>query len=514
MKKKSLIESLIYIIVFLILGFFTVKLSLYLDDYSLIFPAIYKNYHIHFQNYLKDFGLFRPLSLIYYYLIYSVYIYLPWLAHLIPLTMLIFTGFILSKTLKAQGLRTNQSFAISMILITLPFVVESFSWLIANNSLIVLTIFITQIYLIESNFLNKNLLKVILYLQLISVFIYETTIFMSFAVAYLLYVTKREKNKLKLFLFSLFPIGLYIFTKLIYKPQFELRSKFINLSDAINNWASSLSQLKSLFSVAYLSNFWGKEILEGFNIIINQRYILFLIVGLLLLIIVKLFINNENGTYNPVNGRFRLFFWLLCLILSLIPLSWQKGYLPFRTLLLPSISILIVLVFCSNQIIIHKHNGLIKFVEFCLKIIFIILVTVFLTIQISMLNQYYSQYVLDKKITSEINKKLEILGFEHPYRSNLYLKRLNRNNFNRLLYGDYLFTNYNYYWSAEALLDLNSGSFSKLGIEFPDENNFSSSVSKEDFLKLRPLAIMSFTDNISCLKKECLKVEAVYQKPY
>lgn len=513
MKKKSLIESLIYNLVFLILGFFTVKLSLYLDDYSLIFPAIYKNYNIHFQNYLKDFGLFRPLSLIYYYLIYSIYIYLPWLAHLIPLTILVFTGFILSKTLKAQGLRASQSFVISMILITLPFVVENFSWLIANNSIIVLTIFIIQIYLIENNFFNKNLLKIILFLQLISIFVYETTIFMSFPIAYLLYATKKETNKLKLFFFSFFPIGVYLFSKLIYKPQFELRSKFINLSDAINNWSSSFIQLKLLFSPAYLSNFWGREIVEGFKISISHPYILFLTACLLLLIIAKLFTKNENGI-NPINRNSRLFFWLLCLILSLIPLSWQRGYLPFRTLVLPSILILIVLVFCSNQIIILKQNSLTKFVEFSLKIIFIILVTVFLTIQISMLNQYYSQYILDRKITSEINKKLEILGFEHPYRSNLYLRGLNRNNFNRLLYGDYLFTNYNYYWSAEALLDLNSGSFSKLGIEFTGENNFSSSVPKKDFLKLRPLTIMSFTDNQSCLRKECLKIEAVYQKPY
>ena len=38
--------------------------------------------------------------------------------------------------------------------------------------------------------------------------------------------------------------------------------------------------------------------------------------------------------------------------------------------------------------------------------------------------------------------------------------------------------------------------------------------SKKDFLKLRPLTIMRFTDNQSCLTGECLKVEAVYQKPY
>jgi len=132
----------------------------------------------------------------------------------------------------------------------------------------------------------------------------------------------------------------------------------------------------------------------------------------------------------------------------------------------------------------------------------------------SMIDQYAVQYKFDKKITLEINIKLRELGFENTNRSNLYLTNFLNNNISRSVYGDYIHSLYYNYWSAEALLDLNSGSFDRVGIEIPSDNTFSAKISRTDFLKLRPLTIMSFTDNQSCLRKECLKIEAVYQKPY
>lgn len=153
-------------------------------------------------------------------------------------------------------------------------------------------------------------------------------------------------------------------------------------------------------------------------------------------------------------------------------------------------------------------------INICLKILFTLFIVTLLTIQISMLTRYKNQNAIDQKITTEINDKLEKLGFEHPYRSNLYLKNMQKNNISQLVYGDYLFTNYDYYWVAEALLDLNSGSFSKVAIEFPNNGDYTSSVNRQDFLKMRPLTIMKFTDNQSCLKEKCLKIESVYKEPY
>lgn len=510
MKKKLYFDILIFLLIFFILGFFAIKLFLYLDDYNFVFPAIYGNYLTHFQNYIHDFGISRPLALVYYYFIYSIYIHISWLAHLIPLLLVLFSTFLLSKTLKLQGLTSTQSFASGLLFISLPFIAESYSWLSANISIIVITILFIQIYLIESNFFNKNISKIALLLQLTSIFIYETTIFMSIPIAYLLYINKKMTKKSKLFLFLIIPLCTYYLTKLILKPQFDVRSKLISISEVFSNWNSSLIQLKILFSFNYLSNFWGKEIADGFNLLTNKPLILFSISCLVLLILVRLFMqSNTKVIQNNINSR--IYFWIITFIFCLAPLTWQKGYLPFRTLVLPVITIFITLLFSINRIIKHKINN---FLIFLFKLLFTCFVFLFLTIQVSILNQYFNQNSIDKKITVEINEKLENLGFEHPYRSNLYLKGMYKNNCNRLLYGDYLFTTYNYYWSAEALLDLNSGSFAKVGIEYPNDNNFSASLTKNEFMKLRPLTIMIFTDNESCLKGECLKIESVYHKPY
>ena len=130
-----------------------------------------------------------------------------------------------------------------------------------------------------------------------------------------------------------------------------------------------------------------------------------------------------------------------------------------------------------------------------------------------MVNQYINQYQSDKKIVAEIDAKLASLGFEHPYRSNLYLINYPNNNIGRLLYGDYIYGLLRNYWSAEALLDLNSGRFARVAVSIPKTDYaadfFSSKFPKDDFLKLRPLTVMKYTGDESCFKNECLKIEVV-----
>ncbi|MFA6081479.1 MAG: hypothetical protein WC741_03665 [Patescibacteria group bacterium] len=511
--KRNKFELVVFFIIFLILGFFASKTFLFYDDITFCFSTITKDYLNFYKNYIKDYGFFRPLALIYYFFIYNLYLILPRLTHLIPLALLTITSFLIFKVLSRQGFNKKQSLVVSIFFLSLPFVTEAYSWLSANTSIIVLFIFFFQIYLIEKNSIKKNLLKIILTLQIISIFFYESTIFMSFALAYLLYIKGKVKNKLQLALFSIFPIFTYFISKIVIPPQFENRSKFISISEAFSHWQAFLSQLKMLFSNNYLQNFWSLEFIDGLSFIKSNAFILILLISVFILITFKLFKNEQD--YEKKIPRSHMYFWSSAFILSLIPLSWQTDYLPFRTLILPILIFLICLIFIFNFISNNKKvKNILRLFIVPFKVIFIIMTIIFLIIQISMINQYVSQFKYDNKIVLEINKKLEDSGFEHPYRSNLLLKMVPNNNVGRLVYGDYIYGLFHNYWSAEALLDLNSGSFSKLGIEFSDENNFSSSVSKEDFLKLRPLTIMSFTDNQSCLRNECLKVEAVYQNKY
>lgn len=509
MRKKLPIELFIFILFFSIIGIFLLKSPfLFFDDITFSFQAVTKDYFNFYRNYVNNYGFFRPLALVYYFFIYEIYIVLPRLTHLIPLAILVLTSLLMFKALSQQGFDKKQSLAVSIFFLSLPFVTESYSWLSANTSIIVLFIFFLQIYLIESNFIRKNLLIILLSLQTMSVFIYESTIFMSFGLAYLLYIKEKVKNKLHLAIFSITPIFVYFISKMAVKPQFENRSKFITIPDIISHWQAFLSQLKMLFSNYYLQNFWKLEFVDGLNFIKSNPLAIFILTIFFLLIISRLF--KIESTSVKKNSQPFLFFWLITFILSLIPLSWQTDYLPFRTLILPTLIIFVCFFFIINLIFVNKTIGKISnFFNLSLKIIFISIIFVFLTIQISMVNQYINQFKIDKKIALEINKKLENLGFEHPYRSNLLLKNYSSNNVGRLVYGDYIYGLFHNYWSAEALLDLNSGSFAKVGIEIPSENLFSSKISRDELLKSRPLTIMNFTNNEICAKNECLKIEQV-----
>lgn len=510
MRKKIPIEGFIFIIYFFVIGYFLTKeVFIFQDDIIFGFPAVTKDYLNFYKNYLNDFGFFRPLALIYYFFIFNIYLVLPRLTHLIPLVILTIISFLIFKTPSLQGFNKKQSLGLSIFFLSLPFVTEGYSWFSANISIIVLFIFFLQVYLIEKNFIKKNLLKILLTLQMLSVFLYESTIFMSFALVYLLYVKGKIKKKLYLTIFSITPIFVYFISKIVIRPQFETRSKFITIPDMISHWQTFLSQLKMLFSNNYLQNFWKLEFLDGLNLIKGNPLVIILLTIFFLLIINRLFKKEGNHDKEKVIQS-NLYFWLLTFILSLIPLSWQTDYLPFRILILPALTIFIGLFSVINLISVNKTvEKILNFLNFPLKIIFVSIIFVFLTIQISMVNQYINQFIFDKKIVLEINNKLEDLGFEHPYRSNLLLKNFSSNNVGRLLYGDYIYGLFHNYWSTEALLDLNLGSFAKVGIEIPTENFFSSKISKDELLELRPLTIISFINNEACAKKECLKIEQV-----
>jgi len=509
MLKKINIKWIIYIIYFFLIALFFSKAEFYIqDDVIFNFPVITKDYFNFYKNYFNDFGLFRPVALIYYYSIYNFNLIFPYFSHLIPLLIFSLTSFLFYKLLYLQRVNKKISIILSILFLSLPFSVETYIWFSANASLFVLLIFFLQIFIIEKELLKKYIIFFVVFFQIISALLYESTIFMSFALSYLLLIKGKIKNKFQFFIVSATPIFIYILSKLLIKPQFETRSTIISFSTIISHWKNFILQFSSLFSNFYLKKFWLLEFKNGFDLMKNNIAIFglitifFIILGYL--IFKKETDSNINGNYNK-----NIVFWFIVFVSSLIPLSWQIGYLPFRTLLLPIISLLI----CFSLIFNKRLFG-IKYLSVAIKIFFMSMIFAFIMMQISMVSQYIKQYAFDKKIVLEINKKLEDSGFEHPYRSNLLLINFPNNNVGRYVYGDYIYSLFHNFWSAKALLDLNSGSFLEVGIEIKEDQSFASRISKDELINLRPLTIMSYTDNQSCLTGECLKVEAVYQKPY
>lgn len=504
--KKNCLEIVLFLLIFFILSFFASKTWLFYDDVIYGFPAVTNKYITYYKFYIRDWGLFRPLALVYYFYIYEIFTLAPWLAHLTPLSILIFSGFLIYKILVQQGLSQTQALAIGLIYTAIPFSVESVSWLSANTSLVVILIYFIQIYLIETNSQQKNLLRNLMILQLISTFLYESILFLPLSLSYLIILKNKESNKIRLAMFSIFPLVLYFVSKMIIKPLTLHKDKLIGLSDALANWTSSIKHLKIMLSSRYLQNFWAKELLNGLDLVSENIFLTVLFSLLISLLLIKLLAKKNFQSNNNHLPRANFYFWGLSFILSLIPLSWQPTYLPFRTLLLPFITITSAVFFLYNSI---KSKMPFKLIfESGLKFVFIMAIVIFLLIQTSMYKQYVAQYTIDQKITMDIDKNLKQLGFHHPNRSHVLLRNFSYNNVDRLRYGDYIYGLYHYYWSAEALLDLYSGSFARVSVEFPSDNFFTArKMTKGNFLKLRPLTLMRFTDNKSCLEGRCIIVE-------
>lgn len=515
MFKKNKILKIILLISFIILGFFLAKDFMIIDDVNYVFPSITKDYVNSLVKYIGNYGLFRPLGIFYYFIIFEIYVRFPPIAHLIPLIIFFLSAYVLFKVLINQGFNKNQSLIAILLYSSLPFAVENIAWLSASNSIFVLLIFFFQILLIEKNYPPKRLLMKLFLLQLISIMMYETTIFMPFSLAYLLYKKNKEKNLIKLILLVLSPLVIYYLSKIIIKHSLSFKDKFLDVSQIFNNWFNSLSQLKELFFGPLINDFWIKEFVNGIAILLRNPIIIIVFFILIVLTSVKIFINHndkDGKENNVIEIKTNLFFWFSSFLLSIAPLTWQEFYIPFRTLTLPFI-LLIILIICIINFLKFKINDYLfqKIFSF-ISYFFVILVFIFFfTIQISMINQYSFQYKIDKKITLEINTKLEKLGFEHPYRSNLLLTNFFNNNLNQVTYGEYIYGLYSHYWTTEAILDLNSGSFAKVAIEIPTEQIYSSSIGKEELLDLRPLTIMSFTNNETCVASNCLTIEAVYR---
>ncbi|OGK43465.1 hypothetical protein A3B40_01940 [Candidatus Roizmanbacteria bacterium RIFCSPLOWO2_01_FULL_37_16] len=541
---RSKIPLIIFYLVFLILAVFASRTFLFYDDVMYGFPAVTKKYFDFYRFYIRDWGLFRPLALVYYFFIYEVFARLPAFAHLVPLAILTIASYLLFRILLLQGVGSKKALIIGLIMATSPFSVEAFSWLSANISLVVILIFFLQIYLVESNQFRDYLPEALLLLQLVTIFFYESTMFLTVPLSFLLFAKNREKSKLKLASFIAIPIFIYFVSKLAIEPLFEHKDKLLGLSEFISNWASSIHHLRVLFSLRYLKNFWWPEVTNGYsqlnNYVIASVFFFFLIYFLAS----KLF---EKKDYSPLkaltteqvaelegspgsaqilgpsigksstDGRensdriwkinYQMKFWGLSFIFSLIPLSWQPTYQPFRTLILPFISLIIVLYFVVYE---KFKNTKTAMFNSTLKFACVLFIAFSIMIQVSMIDKYFKQYVVDKQIAKEIDKKLEGLGFDHPNRSNLYLMGFPYNNFTKLRYGDYIYSMYHYYWSAEALLDLNSGSFANVAVEVPSDKYFTARrMTKEEFLNLRPLTIMRYTDRQSCEKADCLEVVEV-----
>ncbi|OGG08287.1 hypothetical protein A2777_06210 [Candidatus Gottesmanbacteria bacterium RIFCSPHIGHO2_01_FULL_40_15] len=499
---------LIFILLFLLFAFPVSRLNLYLDDVSYIFPSIVGNYQKHFTNYMRDNGFNRPFALFYYYTILKIYIFSPALAHLIPLLFLMISGWLLYKTLMLQGIDGKISLAAGVALMLVPFSVEQYVWFSASVGVVALSVFMLQLYLIMRLPAKFLIYLTVFILQIISSFLYETTLFMPLAIAFLFTSKQKLFSKtsfLKKYIISftglILPVTAYIFIKIrspyTVDPEFEI-SKAPQLFDFVRNY---FAQFFELFWTKGPGQFWKGQAVSGFNLIMSFPLFFSFFTVFLLLLFMEIFRNRKwKKAYFSYNKT--LIFWILVLVGSLIPLIWKEYYLPFRTLFLPVLAVIILL-----GVVFSRFSGTFPSpVKNLFKGVFVLSVIWAASLNFKMIDNFRRQYLWDLKMMEEIRLITEDLGFNSERRTNLLLTNIPHNSVSTFIYGDYIYSLFNQDWTAVGFIDLNSGTIKEVGIELADKNIFSGNYSRSYFESLIPLTVLKYKGDFDCRLSSCFEL--------
>lgn len=496
---------------FVFLGLLVKQLGLYLDDAAYAFPLIDQLYWQHVGNYLKNYSFFRGISLFYYYIIYQLYFKfgLIWLAHLIPIFFFLGIILLLYKILKLQNISEKKILFTVFLIASLPFWTETYSWFSANPALFACFLFFTQVYLIEKHGNSNKIFIMVFLLQFFATFLYETTILMPLSLSFLFLCKTSNKLSWKLggaylkkALLLFLPAFFYLFLRIIVPPTVDTRIKFLTIKEIGQNWVDLINSFNYLFSRHSLSNFWLKEIISGANNLSFSPLLLTLFIFIIILFFINIIKKEDRENKEDRNSYNRWLFWLICFLSSIFPLSWQPYYLPFRLLILPFSLLLILFVFLLNS----KIKLVIKNL---LMIILAFLFPFLLLIQQNLVINYGKQSRADEKIALEIERKIKSLGFDYYKRPYIYIENYPSNNTGAFLYGDYLFSLFHYHWTAKDFFGVRTKIWNDFAIESMDGSYFSSSQTKEIFLKNKSLVILRYNNNYFCSQGDCFALKEV-----
>lgn len=505
--------KVVFFVVFLLLAFFASKLHLYLDDAYFLYPSLKNEFISHFRTYTSYYSIFRPATLIYYYFIFALYRITPFVSHLIPLGLFIFSLIFIYKVLFLQGFSRRHALLTSIFIGSLPFATETYAWFAASSAIISFLIFWFQVYLIERYNPTRKLLFTIFILQTLSVFTYESAVVLPFFLGFL-WLKKRgvfSKNRLmeyfKVLLFLGIPEFVYLISRIVIPAKVETRIKIIGIKQIITNWMNFAGYFRNVFiNKETFSLYWYQEGVRGLQAFLeNPMYALILVLFISSLLYIAFYDEKEN--LKPDRSISKV--WLFGLLCALFPLSWQNNYLPFRVLFLPY-SLLIVLVsYQLKKCAFVTSNMWIKLTGL-LTLIFII--SWGFVLQVQMMRNYNNQYLLDKKAAIEIEKIVTQIHGDHLYdRTNVFLINIPNNMLWSFVYGDYLLTSFYHPWVAEYFLYLQTGVWENIAVELESNSVYKGTVDKSDFLTKRPLTVLRYSGHYNCLYKECFQLEASYK---
>lgn len=491
---------ILFILLSVILGCFVTQIGLYVDDNVLIFPAVVKSFVSHFFQFNYDNGLFRPLSLIYYYLLFTIYIYSPDIAHLIPLIFHLFSGILLIIVLKKYKVNSLLASSLGLIYVLNPFATEQYMYLSATNEIFVNLIFFSQLLIINKFQTVKKLVIITTILSFMSVLIFESTFFFFIPLSYLLIkkfidLKQGKRRYLSYFAFGwilIIPNILYLLTKIIF-PAHVLTPRIIisSTEGLIMNLNSMLMNIYNLFfNGNVIKNFWLLNIQNGIKIASQESFISILIV-LFVVFLIRLVCQNISFI-DKKNDDPPLIFWFFTLLSSLLPLLALKQFnFPFRALSLPLGISFILIPLIINKLINKK---------WAFKVLSAFILTIsslFMFIDISIASKYNQQIQYDTHITKKIKSLLSENYFSDSKPTYLLIKDIPHSMvYENFIHGDHILTCYHYWWCGQASLNMITGMVKDIGIQF-DDGSYSSKTELplDIFLKQRPLVIMRYSVN-------------------
>lgn len=372
------LDIAVFLSVFIILGLKTANLGLLLDDNVHLFPALIGTYKEYFLSYFYGYGFFRPLTLPFFYFIYSFYIFSPAIAHIFLFSMHFFTGIIFKNALEST-FGKKISFFLSLIYITFPFFTEQYGWIAASNSLVANLLFMVQLYVIfESHISSLKKIIYILLAQILSIFFYESVFFAFVPIAFLLGAINKESLKKSfnyLLIFSLPSLGYYLlrsFVFIAHDPNTIRNITLVEFTNGqwINLFINNLSRLASdlqflLFSKGAFIFFWKYTFVEGILSLYKDGFLFLMLI--VFSVGIFIYITKNKGNKSP--SKLPIYFLLLSIFTALPALLVKVPSYPFRVISLP-IFFLVIFIFLIIDRISKKLNYLLLFIIIVFNLIF------------------------------------------------------------------------------------------------------------------------------------------------
>lgn len=471
-NKDNHITSVLFILLFFIIGMLVLDLRLFLDDFVLVFPSVLRSYSSHFIQYTYDNGLFRPFALLYYYLAYTTYLMNPQFAHIFIFLIHGLTSALLFYILRRTYLPPLISLLLSFLYLVHPFASEQYMWLSANPGTLVNFILLLQIVLIIRKKTSLiSTLFIIAFLSLISIFTYESTFFLVIPLIFLIIHVHRpiHKNVYPFFLVLIIPYVLFLISKIVYHPH-VFNPRLMIQTPTINQVAITIDYLyKSLMfftSSIHLHDFWLYYGIGGLNIILKRTelFIPFLIVTVLL---ISKCANAKQASHGQIKTyKFPIFLFIsLCMLL--IPLLFNSGAIPIRTLFLPSY----VFILFTISFIFHLNpSPLLTIINRGLTIILTVSILFFLLMNVGIAHTYTIQSKNDEIMSQNIENTIQALGFSDQNPVRLILTNMPLCGGENYAYTDFPQRCMSIYWCAQARLNMITGVVTDIRIERPDKS--------------------------------------------